>query len=114
MNTYKTGLFAEWIARNYLRLCGYKILARRYVIGPGTGRAEIDIIAKKGDLVIFVEVKNRKTVTAGLEAVTWAQSDRLRATAEHFLRMRRHIGPARFDVIVVMRPWRVNWVKGAI
>jgi len=112
-NTYKAGLFAEWIARQYLRLCGFSILESRYVIGQNTGRAEIDIIARRGDLVLFVEVKNRKSREVGLDAVTYTQGQRLRATAEHYLRRIRHTGPARFDIIVV-GGWRIHHLKNSI
>jgi len=112
-NTYRAGLFAEWIARQYLRLFGFQILEKRYIIGRNTGRAEIDIIARRGDLVIFVEVKNRKSRELGYDAVTYTQGERMRATAEHYLRRIRHIGPARFDIIVVGN-WRVHWLKNAV
>jgi len=112
-NTYQAGLFAEWIARQYLRLMGFQILEKRYVIGPGTGRAEIDIIARRNDLILFIEVKKRSSRELGIGAVTWTQNRRLRASAHQYLRRIRHIGPARFDIIVVA-PWRVYWIKNSI
>jgi len=111
-NTYRAGLIAEWMARQYLRLFGFQIIETRYVIGRNTGRAEIDIIARRGDLVLFVEVKNRKSRELGLDAVTYTQGERMRATAEHYLRRIRHIGLARFDIIVVSG-LRIHWLKNA-
>ena len=113
MNTYKAGLFAEWVARWFLRFHGFKILESRYITGRGTGRAEIDIIAMRGDLVLFVEVKNRKNAALGIEAVPSVQHARLRAAAEEYLRRRRHIGLARFDIIVV-RGLKVAWIKNGV
>ena len=111
--TYKKGLFAEWLARQYLRLHGFRILESRYVTGRGTGRAEIDIIARRSDLILFIEVKNRPDALSGLKAISWTQSNRLRASAELYLRRIRHIGPARFDVMVV-RGLRVQWFPNQV
>ena len=49
----RRGHVSEWIAAAYLFLKGYRILARRY----RTKLGEIDIIARKGDLAVFIEVK---------------------------------------------------------
>ena len=113
MSSYSAGLFAEWVAGWFLRLHGFRILKRRYVTGRGTGRAEIDIIAQRDDLIVFAEVKNRPTAMMGLDAVTFEQRKRLRRAAETYLRRIRWTGTARFDVIVA-RALRVTWVKGAI
>ena len=113
ITSYQKGLIAEWVARNFLRLRGFRILASRYVTGRRTGRAEIDIIARRGDLVIFVEVKRRRTDELAIDAVTFTQSGRLRAAAENWLRANRWRGPARFDMIVLsgMRP---KWFRNAV
>ena len=50
MNTYRTGLFSEFLARMYLRCHGFRIVKSRYITGRNTGRAEIDIIAKRRNL----------------------------------------------------------------
>ncbi|MCL1892544.1 MAG: YraN family protein [Alphaproteobacteria bacterium] len=113
MTTYRAGLFSEFLARLYLRLHGFSILKSRYVTGRHTGRAEIDIIARRGDLVIFVEVKNRPSIEAAFEAITYAQTQRLRSAAETWLARNQWRGDARFDVIVVTG-WRLSWFKNAI
>ena len=51
----RRGHVSEWIAAAYLLLKGYRILALRY----RTKLGEIDIVARKGDLAVFVEVKAR-------------------------------------------------------
>jgi putative endonuclease len=51
---------AEWAAILYLRAKGYRILARRYLVKGG----EIDIIARRGTTIAFVEVKLRHTMEA--------------------------------------------------
>ena len=54
----KLGKQGEIIAKNYLKEKGYQILAQNYVPKwVSSGRIEIDIVAKKKDTIIFVEVK---------------------------------------------------------
>lgn len=113
MNSYKSGLFAEFLARMYLRLHGYRILHSRYITGRNTGRAEIDIIARHGKTIVFIEVKRRPTITAGWDAITHKQSMRLRRSAETFLTQKFPGVDARFDVIIVCG-LRVHHARGAI
>ncbi len=113
MNSYKSGLFSEFLACAYLRLHGFKILKRRYITGRNTGRAEIDIIAKRGDLIAFIEVKRRPNITSGLDAVTTSQSIRLRRAAETYIAQTNWYGNARFDIIVVT-PYKIQWIRSAI
>ena len=113
MNTYNSGLFAEFLARQYLRLHGYEILKSRYITGRHTGRAEIDIIARRGNIIAFIEVKNRSDVVTGLDSVTFSQGVRLRRAAETYLARICWTGGARFDIIVVSG-WRIRWFKNAV
>jgi putative endonuclease len=55
---YRRGHRGEWLAALALMLKGYRILARRH----RTKLGEIDLIARRGDLVLFVEVKARRTL----------------------------------------------------
>lgn len=112
-SSYTTGLFAEWRARWLLRLHGFRILETRYITGRHTGRAEIDIIARRGNLMIFVEVKCRPTIDAAWGAITQTQIGRLRAAAYGYMARHRFQGDARFDVIIVSGG-RCHWVRGAI
>lgn len=111
--SYESGLFAEFRARMYLRMRGFKILKSRYVTGKHTNRAEIDIIARRGNLIIFVEVKKRNTVEMALEAVTSAQIIRLRTTAETYIIQNKWMGDARFDIIAICGR-KIHWIKNAI
>jgi len=113
IDTYKNGLAAEWRARMYLRLHGFRILKSRYITGRNTGRAEIDIIARRRNLMIFVEVKYRPNIMNAWGAITGAQSHRLRAAAENYIARRRFCGDARFDVMIVVG-WKIHWIRGAI
>jgi putative endonuclease len=111
--SYQVGLRAEFIARMYLRMRGFRILHNRYITGRNTNRAEIDIIAKRGNLLVFIEVKSRPDVNTACEAITAPQARRLRTAAETYIMSRGWMGDARFDIIAVCG-WRVTWIKNAI
>ncbi len=53
----RLGRLGEDLAHRYLQLAGYAVVARNY--RPSGGESEIDIVARKGDLFVFVEVKTR-------------------------------------------------------
>lgn len=112
-SSYQSGLLAEFIARWYLRFHGFRILKNRYITGRNTNRAEIDIIAKRGNLIVFIEVKKRKSIEHAFGAISPAQTARLRRAAETFIAQRRWNGGARFDVITVCGR-HVHWFKNAI
>ena len=108
--SYQIGLYSEFLARMYLRLHGYRILKNRYITGKNTNRAEIDIIARRKDTIVFVEVKSRQTIDAAWAAITPVQAARLRRAAETFLINKHWNGNARFDVIVVCHH-KIYWAK---
>lgn len=112
-SSYESGLFAEWRARWFLRFHGFKIVKSRYVTGRHTGRAEIDIIAKRKNLIIFIEVKKRDCIEKALDAVTPAQGIRLRRAAENYISQTRWIGDARFDIIAICAN-KLHWIKNVI
>ena len=97
------GYKAENVAAFYLRLKGYKILERNFKPPRGTGAGEIDIIAGKGDVVVFVEVKRRSSLDSAAEAVNeHVQTRRIRG-AEYFLTTRPELADKemRFDVVLI-------------
>ena len=95
----KKGRAGEDRAADYLQRQGYTILARN-VRG---GRGEIDIVAQRGELLAFVEVKAHQQRDASLQAVTEDKCARLHSAAEAWLS--RHPKAAllqcRFDLIIV-------------
>lgn len=94
------GKFGEETAVRELERRGYEILARRY----RTRHGEIDIVARDGDTIVFVEVKVRVTAEFGTaaEAVTAAKQRRLGAMATDYLaRSRVPACPCRFDVVAI-------------
>ena len=91
----------EQMAAEYLEREGYEILHRNYRFG----RSEIDLIARQGRTIVFVEVKTRRTAGYGEpeEAVTREKIRRIRRVASAYLAQRR-IGECdcRFDVVAVL------------
>ncbi|NVK34220.1 MAG: YraN family protein [Rhodobacteraceae bacterium] len=102
-NAYRLGLGAETLAALALQITGWRILKRRYKTSAG----EIDLIAKRGKTVAFVEVKARKTRDAALDAVTYRSQQRIGRAARIFIAEHPKAGffTLRFDVVIV-RPWR--------
>lgn len=78
---YRAGLRAERLAAVYLRLRGYRILARRFKCPVG----EVDLIAKRFGHVAFVEVKRRASLEAAAHAVTGWQQQRIGRAASLWL-----------------------------
>jgi len=103
IRAYKRGLHAETLAVLYLRLKCYHIVARRYKTRSG----EIDIIARRGNVVAIVEVKARSQEQQAHEAITPTAQRRIEAAADLWLaRQHDHAQLClRFDVIII-RPWR--------
>jgi putative endonuclease len=96
---FQRGLSAESRAALFLIAKAYRILERRWKTPFG----EIDIIARRRGVVVFVEVKARASVDEAVEAVTDRTKRRVIGAAEMWLaRHPRHAnGGMRFDVIVV-------------
>jgi putative endonuclease len=87
-----------------LRLKGYSIVKMRY----RTKQGEIDIIARKGDLVAMVEVKVRKNVSEALDAVTHTAQRRIANAGDYWLAQQHDYAKLslRYDIIaIVPRKW---------
>ena len=105
----KLGAFGERKAANYLRLHGYRIIDTNCRYRQG----EIDIIAKRRDYIVFVEVKLRKNNTYGeaREFVTPAKQQRVIMAAQLWLQTHETELQPRVDVIEVYAPDGVNSKK---
>jgi putative endonuclease len=101
---FRLGLSAESRAAAYLIAKGYRILARRFRSPAG----EIDIIACRRQLLVFVEVKARDKLDDAAWSVTDRQRARIAAAAEIFLaRLGEHqFRDMRFDAVLVV-PGRI-------
>ena len=89
MYTKRIGNFGERVAENYLKNKGYQILDRNFVFRiPGNPqKGELDIVAKKGDTISFVEVKTLRDALgfSPEEKVNFSKSRKLVKTAESWL-----------------------------
>jgi putative endonuclease len=106
----KRGRLAEALCALSLRLRGWRILERRLAGKRGLGIGEIDIVARRGRIVAFIEVKARGSQAAALEAVTPLQRARIARAAEVFA-ARFPDGERcdfRFDVMIVHGIWPVH------
>lgn len=101
---YRLGHYAETLCVWHLRLRGYHILAQRFKTPVG----EIDIIARRGGVVAFIEVKARRTRALAMESVSMRQRKRIRRAAEAFLIAQPALTSRdlRFDMMLVT-PWAV-------
>lgn len=93
------GIDAEAIAARLLEEDGFAILARR----ARTPAGELDLVAHRGPLLAFIEVKRRRTLADAAAALAPRQRARLLAAAECWLAANpaHAAGAMRFDVIVV-------------
>lgn len=93
------GRRAEWIAATWLRCKGYAVLDQR----ARTPHGEIDIVALRGPILAFVEVKARTTQLGAIEAVTPANRLRIERAAKLWAGRRQKLADKnwRFDIIAV-------------
>ena len=97
------GRKGEDLAHRYLRSLGFHILSRNYRVQDGGG--EIDIIAKDGKVLVFVEVKSRRSSEFGTpdRAIDTEKQRRIvRAARSYALRTGADWSQVRFDVITIV------------
>jgi putative endonuclease len=110
------GVAGEKLACRYLRRNGYKILYRNF---RGRSGGEIDIVARDGDTLVFIEVKTRSREDFGrpLEAIGTDQQQRISRGALAWLRMLDNPDILfRFDVVEVVMTEsepRIELIKNA-
>lgn len=109
------GKIGEDIATVYLQDMGYEILVRNWRFE----RVELDIVARKDSILVFCEVKTRRSVSHGVpsDAITPIKLQHIRTAALHWLtnNQSRHKG-IRFDAISVIhcagQPTTISHIKG--
>ena len=99
VEAFRTGVSAEARAAAFLIAKGYRILARRF----RTPHGEIDIVARRRNVIVFVEVKARETLDDAAYAVTPRQQARIIAAAQIWLMAHpEHEGyDLRFDAMLI-------------
>lgn len=104
LRAFRRGRVSEYAAALYLVAKGYRISALRY----RTSLGEIDIVARRGDLVVCVEVKARGDVESALFAVTAEAQRRIRAASDLWLSRQPDAArlSLRYDIVAVT-PWRL-------
>lgn len=97
------GRRAETLCTWLLRAKGYRILARRFRTPAG----ELDIVARRGGTIAFVEVKARANLEAAILSITPHQQTRIMRAALLFVASRPGLAALnmRFDVMLAA-PWR--------
>ncbi len=103
LRRFRFGRFAEALCAWHLRLRGYRILARRY----RTPLGEIDIVARRGGLIAFIEVKARRDLVQASESLSARQRHRITRAAAMYMQKQPPLQglDQRFDVMLVA-PWR--------
>jgi putative endonuclease len=101
---FRLGLSAETRAAALMLAKGYRVVARRWRCPVG----EVDLVARRGRVLAFIEVKARQTFDGAAEAVTPRQRRRIVAAAGAWLAS--HPDDARRDIrfdVVLVAPWRI-------
>ena len=114
-HTHARGAAGEAAAEDFLKLSGYRIVARNVRTKVG----ELDLVALDGETLCFIEIKARATAEFGraIEAVGPQKQRRLAKAALLFLAQNRSQRPCRFDVLGLDRgrdgAWSFTLVKNA-
>ena len=114
----KSGYLAEFICRMFMRLHGYRIIAKNYRCGTGkkTPYGELDFVAIKGMNIVFCEVKKRQNDIDFSRALSYKQQERILNGGQYFMRAHPKYKKysMRFDVFFIKLPFSIKWLKNAI
>ena len=118
MRRRETGMLGERLAAGYLRERGYEIVETNYRCREG----EIDIVARHGGAIVFVEVRTRRGREFGTpeESITAAKRQRLRLTAARYLAEHEDLPEEyRIDVVAIRmgagrNPPRITLLENAV
>ncbi|MCK5165983.1 MAG: YraN family protein [Rhodospirillaceae bacterium] len=113
---HRRGKRAERLAKWWLRLSGYRVLCQNFKTPVG----EIDLIATRGGVLCFIEVKVRSNMDAAINAISTGQRARIERAAEYFLKKHPRLSDQdiRFDAFVssggirgklLKDAWRPGW-----
>jgi len=118
ISPYKSGYLAEFICRMFMRLHGYRIIAKNYRCGTGkkTPYGELDFVAIKGMNIVFCEVKKRQNDIDFSRALSYKQQERILNGGQYFMRAHPKYKKysMRFDVFFIKLPFSIKWLKNAI
>jgi putative endonuclease len=111
----RRGRFAEWLCQWHLRLRGWRIVARGWRCPSG----EIDLVARRGQMLAIIEVKLRSEIAEAANALTHRQRRRIARATEAFIAAHPDLAGLnlRFDLMLVAarrlpRHWPDAWRPG--
>ena len=118
MKRRDVGILGEKLAKDFLKKKGYRIIETNYRSPEG----EVDIIARHGDFLVFVEVRTRTSLEFGSpeESITPAKMERLKATAAYYQQTHSNLPPLlRIDVVAIElnpkgKPSRIELIENAV
>ena len=118
MKRRETGILGEKLAKDFLEKQGFHIWETNYRCPEG----EIDIVARQGDYLVFIEVRTKRSLEFGSpeESITPAKMERLRNIAAHYLQDHDNLPPLwRIDVVAVElnqkgKPLRIELIENAV
>ena len=109
----KAGRRAEKLACFYLRFKGYQILESRFKVRQG----EVDIIARKRNVIAMIEVKQRSSEKAAQMSVSYQNQTRLMDAAEIYINQSRGLQGVdfdlRYDFLYVIGRWKIRHITNA-
>lgn len=109
--SYYKGLWAERLAAIWLFIKGYRILKMRYKTKVG----EVDIIAKRGDVIVFIEVKAHTTKDNGVNAISAVSKGRIFRAGQFFIAKNPKWSGmnVRFDAMIVHHLFLITHLSNA-
>jgi len=118
MKRRDTGILGEKLARDFLSKNGYHILETNYRCPAG----EVDIIARREDTLVFVEVRTKKSLEFGSpeESITPKKAERLKTVAAHYGQNHDNLPSSwRIDLIAIQldrnnRVSRIELIENAV
>ena len=118
MKRRDVGILGEKLAKDFLKKKGYRIIETNYRSPEG----EIDIIARHGDSLVFIEVRTKTSLEFGSpeESITPTKMGRIKATAAYYQQTHNNL-PAlwRIDVVAIElnpkgKPSRIELIENAV
>lgn len=111
----RKGRRAEFLARLWFILHGYRILYKNYITGHGTTAGEVDFIAKRGENIVFVEVKARQKLEDAVFSILPKQQKRLISATRYFIQKHPEYRSCnfRFDAFFVVSAFKFLHIKNA-
>ncbi len=118
MKRQETGRLGENLAQGFLKKKGYHILETNY----RSARDEIDVIARQGNYLVFIEVRTKSSFQYGIpeESITVNKMRHLERAAHNYLQSHEKLDrPWRFDLVAVEldasnNPVRIDLIENAL